>query len=73
VQATLALGSHYLQRGQHKLALERFLAAAQMAPGYEMPFAHAAHTLRKLGALKEAAEFERLAQSMAATVSSAPR
>jgi hypothetical protein len=33
-----------------------------------MPFAHAAQTLQKLGALEEAAEFERLAQSMAAAV-----
>jgi tetratricopeptide (TPR) repeat protein len=69
VQAALALGSHYLQRAQYKPALERFMAAAQLAPGYEMPFAHAAHTLRKLGALTEAAEFERIAQTMAAAVS----
>jgi tetratricopeptide (TPR) repeat protein len=68
VQAVLALGSHYLQRAQYKPALERFLAAAQLAPGYEMPFAHAAHTLQKLGAVKEAAEFEHLAQSMAGTL-----
>jgi hypothetical protein len=40
-----------------------------LAPGYEMPFAHAAHTMQKLGALKEAAEFERLAQGMAGAVS----
>ena len=68
VQAVLALGSHYLGRSQYKPALERFLAAAQLTPGYEMPFAHAAHTMQKLGALKEAAEFERLAQSMAGAV-----
>lgn len=68
VQAALALGSHYLERGQYKPALERFLAAAQLAPGYEMPYAHAARSMQKLGALKEAAEFERLAQSMAGVV-----
>jgi tetratricopeptide (TPR) repeat protein len=68
VQAALALGSHYLERAQYKPALERFLAAAQLAPGYEMPFAHAARSMQKLGALKEAAEFERLAQSMAGAV-----
>jgi hypothetical protein len=68
VQALLALGSHYLERGQFKPALERFLAAAQLAPGYEMPFAYAARAMQKLGALKEAAEFERLAQGMAGTV-----
>ena len=68
VQAMLALGSHYLERAQYKPALERFLAAAELAPGYEMPFAHAARSMQKLGALKEAAEFERLAQSMAGAV-----
>jgi len=68
VQGLLALGSHYLERGQFKPALERFLAAAQLAPGYEMPFAYAARAMQKLGALNEAAEFERLAQSMAGTV-----
>jgi len=68
VQAALALGSHLLERAQYKPALERFLAAAQLAPGYEMPFAHAARAMQKLGALKEAAEFERLAQSMAGAV-----
>jgi glycosyltransferase involved in cell wall biosynthesis len=68
VQATLALGSHFLERAQYKAALERFLAAAQLAPGYEMPFAYAARAMQKLGALKEADEFERLAQSMAGAV-----
>jgi Glycosyl transferases group 1 len=71
VQAVLALGSHYLQRAQYKPALERFLAAAQLAPGYEMPFAYAALAMQKLGALKEAAEFERLAQGMAGAVAPA--
>jgi glycosyltransferase involved in cell wall biosynthesis len=69
VQAELALGSHCLERAQYKPALERFMAAAQLAPGYEMPFAHAARSLQKLGALKEAAEFERLARGMAGAVS----
>lgn len=68
VQARLALGSHYLERTQYKPALEQFLAAAQLAPGYEMPFAYAARAMQKLGASKEAAEFERLAQSMAGAV-----
>lgn len=68
VQAALALGQHLLARSQFKPALERFLAAAELAPGYEMPFAHAAEAMRKLGAAKEAAEFERLAQGMAQAV-----
>lgn len=68
VQALLALGSHYLERAQYQPALERFLTAAQLAPGYEMPFAYAARAMQKLGALKEAAEFERLAQTMAGAV-----
>jgi hypothetical protein len=68
VQAALALGQHLLARGQFKAALERFLAAAELAPGYEMPFAHAAEAMRRLGARAEAAEFERLAQDMAAAV-----
>ncbi|MES1185246.1 MAG: glycosyltransferase [Myxococcales bacterium] len=68
VQALLALGSHYLERAQFQPALERFLAAAQLAPGYEMPFAYASRALQKLGAPKEATEFERLAQSMAGAV-----
>ncbi len=67
-QAALALGAHYLERGQYKQALERFLGAAELTPGYEMPFAHAARAMQKLGALKEAAEFERLAQTMAGNV-----
>lgn len=71
VQAALALGSHYLERGQYRPALERFLAAAELAPGYEMPFAYAARAMQKLGATKEATEFERLAQAMAGNV--APR
>jgi tetratricopeptide (TPR) repeat protein len=70
VQAAMALGSHYLARDQYKPALERFLASAQLASGYEMPFAYAARTMQKLGALKEAAEFERLAQTMAGAVAS---
>jgi tetratricopeptide (TPR) repeat protein len=71
VQARLALGSHYLERANYKPALEQFLAAAELAPGYEMPFAYAARVMQKLGALKEAAEFERLAQSMAGAVAPA--
>jgi len=69
VQAALALGQHLLSNGQYKPALERFLAAAEITPGYEMPFAHAAHVLRRLGAGKEAAELERIAQNMAQAVS----
>jgi glycosyltransferase involved in cell wall biosynthesis len=71
VQAALALGRLLLARSQFKPALERFLAAAEIAPGYEMPFAYAAEAMRQLGAAKEAAEFERLAQGMAAAVSRA--
>jgi len=68
VQASLALGQHLLGRAQYQPALERFLAVAEIAPGYEMPFAHAAQTLQKLGAAKEAAEFERIAQNLAQAV-----
>ncbi len=68
VQAALALGSLYLERGQFMPALQRFLAAAELAPGYEMPFLQAARTLQKLGGTQEAAEFERLAQTMAQAV-----
>jgi len=72
VQATLALGSLYLEQGQYKPALERFLAAAELAPGFEMPFAYAARAMQKLGAVKEASEFERLAQAMAGNVAQPP-
>ncbi|HYQ14291.1 MAG TPA: glycosyltransferase [Polyangiaceae bacterium] len=71
VQASLALGQHLLGRSQFQAAIERFLAAAEMAPGYEMPFAHAALALQKLGAAKEAAEFERIAQNLAQPVTPA--
>ncbi len=70
VQALLALGSHYLEAGQFMPALQRFLAAAELAPGYEMPFLHAARTMQKLGAAKETAEFEQLAQGLAQAVAS---
>ena len=72
LQAALALGLHYLERGQFMPALQRFLAAAELAPGYEMPFLHAARTMQKLGGAKEAAEFERLAQTMAQAVAPTP-
>jgi hypothetical protein len=68
VQAALALGQCLLERGQLKPALERFLVAAELAPGYEMPFVHAALLMQKLGAAREAAEFARLAESLAAPV-----
>ncbi|HEX4474756.1 MAG TPA: methyltransferase domain-containing protein, partial [Polyangiaceae bacterium] len=68
VQALLALGSHFLERGQFMPALERFLAAAEIAPGYEMPFALAARAVGQLGGVKEAAEFERIATSLARSV-----
>jgi hypothetical protein len=38
-----------------------------------MPFAYAAQALEKLGAAKESAEFERIAQSLAQTVTPPPR
>jgi 2-polyprenyl-3-methyl-5-hydroxy-6-metoxy-1,4-benzoquinol methylase/glycosyltransferase involved in cell wall biosynthesis len=72
VQAMLGLGAAHLAQGQFKPALQRFLTAAEIAPGYEMPFAHAAQTMQKLGAAKEAAEFERLAQSLALAVAAPP-
>lgn len=65
VQAALALGQHYLAHGALKPALQRFLSAAELCPGYEVPYVHAASVMQKLGALKEAAEFERIAQSLA--------
>ncbi len=68
VQALLALGSHLLEHGQFMPALERFLAAAEIAPGYEMPFALAARAVERLGGVKEAAEFERIAASLAQSV-----
>lgn len=68
VQAALALGNHYLSRKQMRPALERFLGAAELSPGYELPFLHAARTMRALGGEKEAAEFERIATSMASAV-----
>jgi tetratricopeptide (TPR) repeat protein len=68
VQALLALGSAQLKQSQFRPALEQFLAAAELAPGYEMPFAHAAQAVAQLGAAKEAAEFERIAQTFAQAV-----
>lgn len=68
VQASLALGQQLLARSQPRPALQRFLAAAELAPGYEMPFIYAAQAARKLGALKEATEFERLAANLAQAV-----
>jgi len=73
VHAALALGSHYLERGQFRPALAQFMAAAELAPGYEMPFAHAARVMQKLGGTKEAAEFEQLAQNMAQAVAPPPK
>jgi 2-polyprenyl-3-methyl-5-hydroxy-6-metoxy-1,4-benzoquinol methylase len=72
VQAMLGLGTAHLARGEFKPALQRFLAAAELAPGYEMPFAHAAQAVQKLGAAKEAAEFERLAANLALAVAAPP-
>jgi 2-polyprenyl-3-methyl-5-hydroxy-6-metoxy-1,4-benzoquinol methylase/glycosyltransferase involved in cell wall biosynthesis len=68
VQGLLALGSVLLARGQARAALERFLAAAELAPGYELPFAHAARAVAQLGGVKEAAEFENIAQTLARAV-----
>ena len=72
VQAMLGLGTAHLARGQLTPALQRFLAAAELAPGYEMPFAHAAQAMQKLGAAKEAAEFEQLAANLALAVAAPP-
>lgn len=68
VQAVLSLGAEQLERGQFRPALERFMAAAELAPGYEMPFLKAAVALERLGATKEASEFVRMAEGMAAQV-----
>lgn len=73
LQAALALGQHRLERGQLRPALERFLAAAELAPGYEMPFLQAARACERLGASKEATEFLRLAEGMAQAVTPPPR
>lgn len=72
VQAALALGEHYLGRGKYMPALQRFLAAAELAPGYELPYVLAASAMRKLKATKEADEFERLAQNLAQAVAPPP-
>jgi SAM-dependent methyltransferase len=71
VQAVLALGAQQLEQGQFRPALERFMAAAELAPGYEMPFLQAALALERLGARKEASEFARMAEGMAAQVAPA--
>jgi 2-polyprenyl-3-methyl-5-hydroxy-6-metoxy-1,4-benzoquinol methylase len=68
IQAALALGEHYLARGKLMPALQRFLGAAELAPGYEMPYILAASTMRKLQATKEADEFERIAENLAQAV-----
>jgi glycosyltransferase involved in cell wall biosynthesis len=68
LQACLALGRHYLSRGAYKEALQLFLSGAELAPGYEMPFAYASVVVQKLGATREAREFDELAQRLAAPV-----
>ncbi|HVY31807.1 MAG TPA: methyltransferase domain-containing protein [Polyangiaceae bacterium] len=68
LQAALALGQLQLEQGRFRQALERFLAAAEMAPGYEMPFVYASRACERLGGGKEAAEFLRLAEGMAQAV-----
>jgi 2-polyprenyl-3-methyl-5-hydroxy-6-metoxy-1,4-benzoquinol methylase len=68
IEATLHLGEHYLRHGRFREALPRFLAAAELAPGYELPYFHAASVMRQLGAVKEAEEFGRLAQNLSHTV-----
>ncbi len=68
VQAELALGAHYLGAHQARPALERFLRAAELSPGYELPFLQAARTMQQLGATKEAEEFARIAESMASAI-----
>jgi 2-polyprenyl-3-methyl-5-hydroxy-6-metoxy-1,4-benzoquinol methylase len=72
VQAALALGQHQLEHGQAHPSLERFLAAAELAPGYEMPFVYASRACERLGAAKEAAEFLRLAEGLAQAVTPPP-
>jgi glycosyltransferase involved in cell wall biosynthesis len=68
VQALLALGWLELQAGSLRAGLGRFLAAAELAPGYELPYLRAAAALQALGATKDAREFEALAGAMAAAV-----
>jgi hypothetical protein len=68
VQAALGLGTELLKRGQFRAAFERFLSAAELCPAYEMPYAHAAEALRRIGAEREAAELELLARNLAAQV-----
>lgn len=68
VQAALSLGQHHLRRGELRPALSRFLAVAELAPGYEIPYALAARALSELGAAAQAAEFEKLAEQMAQTL-----
>lgn len=68
VSVGLALSEHYLRQGQHLPALRTSLSTAEVAPGYELPYIHAAAAARALGATKEADDFERLAQQLAAEV-----
>jgi len=69
LQAALALGDLLFEQGERHAALQQFLAAAELAPGYEVPFGRVAGVLRQAGAHAEAAEFERIGQNMAAALS----
>lgn len=68
LQAQLELGILELRRGVPKQALARFLAAAELAPGYEMPFLFAARAMQALGSEGDARELEQLAAGMAEAV-----
>ena len=68
IQGLLALGSALLARGEPAAGFQRFLAAAELCPAYEMPYAYAARALRQLGNTKEAAHFDRMAGEFARTV-----
>jgi hypothetical protein len=73
LQAQLELGLLELRRGEPKQALARFLAAAELAPGYEMPFLFAARAMQALGSERDARELEQLAAGMANAVNVPPR
>ncbi|MDO9021175.1 MAG: glycosyltransferase [Deltaproteobacteria bacterium] len=68
IQGRLALGSALLARGEPAAGFQQFLAAAELFPAYEMPYAHAARALRQLGNTKEADHFDRMAGGFARSV-----
>jgi 2-polyprenyl-3-methyl-5-hydroxy-6-metoxy-1,4-benzoquinol methylase len=73
LRALVELGVMEARSGKSHKALERFLAAAELAPGYEGPFVQAAAAMADAGATKEAEEFAKLAESLVQPVRNARR